>query len=119
MPGTLTVGRGEPGEDGISRSGKWRGADKAHDRGRDKTQGQVVLNSDNPPREVSSRFRSFEIGTELVRTKVYDFGRTESNEKTTRPWTQESRELDGAGFTDADMMLVPTSSLGTFIPSKC
>ena len=48
------------------------------------------MNPDNPLREV---LLFFEIGTELTRTKVYDFGRTESNEKTTRPWTQESREF--------------------------
>jgi hypothetical protein len=51
----------------------------------------MVLNSENPPHEASF---FFEIGAELARTKVHDFGRTESNEKTTRPWTQESREFD-------------------------
>ena len=67
------------------KSGKYVGPTAC---GTDTAQAQMILNSDNPPREV---LFFFEIGTELVCTKDYDFGRTEPNEKMTIPWTQESR----------------------------
>ena len=56
------------------KSGKYVGPTAC---GTETAQAQMILNSDNPPREV---LFFFEIGTELVCTKDYDFGRTEPNE---------------------------------------